>query len=239
LSIRGQEKNNELKDRRITIQMVDKPLVTVFARLIYKYDVAIGFEESMLDRDHDHYVFETNVPPHGQRVKFAGDKEFPSERSEFFEHLITVNYKDASLGNVLDDIVKQMKNYAWEINNGVVNIFPINGRNPKFEKLLNVRIREFAVPKGTEVGMIQQLILMELPEIRSFLSENNLFVDGARSTSMAFAERPLSEEIRFYDLTLKDLLNKITKSKRGGWILQNKKQKQAGDKNKDVIDILI
>lgn len=239
LNIRGQEKKVELKDKRVTIQMANKPLVTVFARLIYKYDVAIGLEESMLDRDHNHYNFETNVPPEDQKAKHAGDKEFPSGRSEFYEHLITVNFTNARLENVLDDIVKQMQNYDWEINNDVVNIFPIKGRDPTFKKLLDVRIREFAVWKGAEVGIIQQLILRELPEIRAFLAENNLHTDGWRTTSMAFTERPLPEEMRFSDLTLKELLNAITKSKRGGWILQKNKHNIKENKDKEFIDILI
>src|ERR687883_495587 len=64
-SVRGQEKKPGLKDKRITIKMNKKPLFDVFMRLIYDYDVAIGFEESTLDSEHDDYQFETNVPYDG------------------------------------------------------------------------------------------------------------------------------------------------------------------------------
>ena len=238
VSVLGQDKSTKLENKLVTIHMVNKPLVTVFARLIYKYDVAIGLEESMLDSDHNHYDFETNVPPEDQKAKFAGDKEFPSGRSEFYEHLITVNYKDARLEDVMDDIVKQMKNYDWEINNDVVNIFPVKGQDPKFKKLLDLRIREFAVWKGAEVGIIQPIIVLELREFRSFLAENNLYAESDRST-FAFIKRPLPEGMRFSNLTLKELLNAITKSKRGGWILRTGENKKPENKDKKFIDILI
>lgn len=41
-----------LKDRRITIRMESQPLGTVFRYLMEKYDIPIGFEQSVLDRDH-------------------------------------------------------------------------------------------------------------------------------------------------------------------------------------------
>jgi hypothetical protein len=238
LSVCGQGKGNELKDKKVTIQMANKPLYTVFGRLIYKYDIAIGFEESTLDKDHDHYHFETNVPTDEWKPDYLADKEVISGSPKFDKHLITVNYKDGRLEDVINAIVKQMQNYDWEINNDVVNIFPIRGRDPRFEKLLKLRIREFVVRSDAEVGIIQPLIVLGLPEFRSFLADNNLYAESDR-TAPAFIERPLPAGMKFSDLTFRELLNEITKSKRGGWILKTNKLKKPENKDKEFIDILI
>ncbi len=97
LVVSGQTKEVELKDKRITIQMTRKPLYTVFVRLFNKYDIAIGFEESILDRDHRHYAFETNVATGEWKAKYSSDKEIPPAVIPFNEHLITLDFKDARL----------------------------------------------------------------------------------------------------------------------------------------------
>lgn len=236
LGIHGQEKKVELKDKRITIQMVKKPLFDVFIRLIYRYDVAIGFEESTLDKDHNDYHFQTQIPTPDDQEKYYTDEGI--DYSDVKNHLITVNFKNAKLEDVLNAIVKQMQNYDWEINNGVVNIFPIKGRDPRFEKLLNLRIREFGVPKGSEVGLIQPLIVLNLPEFKAFLAENNLYAESDRDDPW-YIERPLPVEMKFSNLTFKELLNEITKSKRGGWILKTDKRKTTENRGKEVIALWI
>lgn len=238
LSVRGQEKNSELKDKRIAIQMADKPLLAVFGRLIYKYDIAIGFEESTLDRVHRDYQFETNIPTDKWKAQINVDGEFKGEHIPRPEgHLITVDFKDAPLKDVMNAIVGQMKNYDWEINNDVVNIFPVRGRDPKFVQLLDLKVREFALWKNAEVGFIQTFIFL-LPEFKTFLAKNNLRINSLRTFSLWFIERPLPEGMRFSGLTFRELLNAITRSKRGGWILETKK-KNVGSQDEEFIDILI
>src|SRR5690349_1534385 len=150
VSIHGQEKKSELKDKRITIQEAEKPLYYVFIKLMYVYDVPIGFEESTLDKDHNDYFFQTNVPPDEERSKYLNEPRL-GWNSLIKNHLITLNFKDARLEDVLNKIVEQMQNYDWEINNDVVNIFPTKGRDPRFQKLLNLTIRGFSISKGEKV----------------------------------------------------------------------------------------
>ena len=238
VSVRGQEKKAELKDQRVTVQMAQKPLFDVFMRLIYDYDVAIGFEESVLDSEHNDYHFETNIPydepitlmPDGRRRITTG------ARPNIKNHLITVDFRNARLEDVMDDIVKQMKNYDWEITNDVVNVFPIRGRDTRFVKLLDLRIREFIVSKDASVGLIQPQIILFLPEFKVFLAANDLHADAVK-TAPWYDDRPLPVGMKFSDLTFKELLNAITKSKRGGWILRKGKPNKI--KDKELIDILI
>jgi hypothetical protein len=232
----AQERQVKLKDKRITINMTQKPLFTVFTRLIEKYDIAIGFEESILDRDHRHYEFQTNVAIDKYKVEYQSDKEFSPPVPEFSQHLLTVNFKDAKLESVMDSIVRQMENYDWEISNEVINIFPIRGRDSRLKKLLDVRVRSFGVGIGAEVGSIQAQLMLFLPEFKIFLKENNLDFNAARNGS-AFNDRIIPDGMGFNDLSFKELLNVITKSKRGGWILQIKTQKDNPDK--EFVEILI
>ena len=114
------------------------PSTAVFgiARLINKYDIAIGFEESSLDRTHRRYYFETNIPTDELKAEYSGDKVMVGSMPPFSENLISVDFKDAKLSEVLDCIVKQMANYKWEINDQVVNITPVNGRDLRLKELL-------------------------------------------------------------------------------------------------------
>lgn len=238
LTVHGQEKIEEIKEKRITVEMTRKPLFDVFMRLIYDYDVAIGFEESSLDRDHDDYHFETNIPDKDQATstKDGRTKITFGGRPTIENHLISLNHENARLEDVINDIVKQMQNYDWEINDGVINIFPAKGRNPSFKRLLELRIREFVVWKGAEVGVIQPLIVLQLPELRKFLDDNNLLAASDRVAPW-FIDRPLSQEMRFTNLTVQELLNAITRSKRGGWILRHKKS--SNGHGKESIELLI
>lgn len=239
LTVHGQRKEIALNDRRITIRMERKPLQTVFARLIFKYDIAIGFEESILDRDHRRYDFETNIPLDDE---YSGDKELPLDRPQFFENLITVDFADARLADVMNSIVKQMHYYDWRTENGVVNIFPIRGRDPKLTKLLDLRVHAFAVGEGVEEGDIQARIMLFLPEFRAFLAENRLEEETGRRPLITEAgnalTRHLRKEMRFSNLTFKELLNAITKAKRGGWILRIKKLKSES-RDKEFVELLI
>jgi hypothetical protein len=236
LKANGQEKKCDLKEKRITIQMANRPLHDAFIRLMYVYDVPIGFEESTLDKDHDDYFFQTQVPPDDEKKVFVNE---PQRRWDLTikDHLISLDFKDARLEDVLDEIVKQMPNYDWIINVDVVNIFPIKGRDPKFEKLLAIKIRGFGVSKGEEVGMIQPMIVFHLPEFKAFLAENKLRAES--NLTMMFIVRPIPMELRFSNLSFKELLNGITRLKRGGWILRTDKRKTAVNKGKEVIEILI
>jgi hypothetical protein len=236
LCVNGQVKKIDLKDQRITIQMVEKPLFSVFARLMYKFDVPIGFEESGLDKNHNDYDFQTNVPPDEEKSHYA-DKILVSDIGpKVKDHLITINFVDARFEDVMNAIVKQMKNYDWKIHNDAVNIFPISVRDSKFEKLLDMKVCEFNLQKGTKVGFLQ-FVIYGLPEFKSYLLENNLTVGSERWFSLWFDERPLPSDMKFSNLTFRELLNEITRLKRGGWILR--KSKSSKIKDKEAIELLI
>ncbi len=135
-------------------------------------------------------------------------------------------------------MVKQMENYDWEINNDVVNIFPIRGRDQRLKKLLDLKVSDFAVGTGEKIESIQIKLMLFTPEFNTFFVENNLeAVCGRSATDTMGLDRILPDGMRFSNLTFKELLNAITKAKRGGWILRIKKQKDKPEK--EFVEIFI
>jgi len=79
--------------------------------------------------------------------------------------------------------------------------------------------------------------LFALPEFKSFSSENTIYANYSRVLYFGILERELATEIIFSNLSFRDLLNKITKVKRGGWILKNLKKQNSEEKEYIDLDI--
>jgi hypothetical protein len=246
--ISGQEKEPDLKDKRIAIKMENQPLGKVFEHLIVNYDIAIGFEESALDREHNDYEFETNLPYNNDKkiVSSDGNMKISVVKQRVFpvkQHWFTVNAENKRLEDVLNVIVGQMQNYKWEINDEVVNIFPVRGRDKKYEELLalniqsfNLEIENYNSKKGKPIFLIRTKIF-KLPEIQKFLGENRIFYNKGYRESLDNLDRRIPDILNFSNLSLRDLLNKITKIKRGGWIL--KKSDMYNSKDEESVEINI
>jgi hypothetical protein len=190
------------------------------------YDIPIGFEQSILDRDNSDYRFSVNPPGVAQYPleRVNGVLRIPA-RTDFEApfHPVTLNAENERLEDVLNKIVKQIENYKWEINDEVVNIYPIKGRDKRFEKLLDLRIKRFSFEKGEPVWRITSNI-KSLPEFSSFVMKHNLRFNGTRSGPEGAIQemygRKIDEGMDFSNLKFRDLLNKITKTKQGGWVLK-------------------
>lgn len=238
----GQKKEVALQDQRITIQMDKQPLGVVFKYLMETYDIQLGFEQSILDRDHSDYSFQTNLPSIGKKqmesidgsikLDIEVEREFLAEK-----HTITVNIKDGRLSDVLDKIVSQMANYKWEVNDGVVNIFPISDRDKRFIELLETKVENFSLANGKTVNDIT-LGILKLKEFGGWLRRNKLHFNPARTGSSILLNaqygRTLDSGMNFSNLSFRELLNKITKTKKGGWILKWRSVSENGEEHIDL-----
>lgn len=223
----GQETPTDLKDKRITVKAKDKPLSAVFYHLMAVYDVPIGMEGSTLDKGTSDFMFNPNLPYVGQEFS-RRDWQYKVDNN-----LLTIEFENARLETVLDEIVRQMKNYKWEINDEVVNIVPTKGRDARYEKLLAIKIGNFSFQKDFLVAQIRNDIL-DLPEVKKFLSENKLHSTKLRPYTGNVGRR-LPIEMKFSDLTFRELLNKIAKIKKGGWLLRD--NYLYGSEEKEYIEI--
>ena len=61
--------------------------------------------------------------------------------------------------------------------------------------------------------------ILNTPELIAFQRKQDFLVSSMRYMSPNLI-RAIPEEMKFSDITLKDLLNKITKIKRGGWAIR-------------------
>jgi hypothetical protein len=226
---------DEIRNKRITLHQTEQPLAYIFERLSYFYDVKIGFEKSMNDDDHDDYMFEI------YRMTFTWNPRKSEERCCGYvkyssgQHPITVNVENARLEDVMNDIVGQMKNYNWEINEGIINIYPKKGRNPVYENLLKLKIKDFKFESGRKIVLIWDDI-EKLPEIQEYLAENGLKLSKGGVVSNSHA-KTLDKEISFSDLSLKELLNKLAQINGCGWILQKEKKYKSKEKTHVRLDI--
>lgn len=232
MSVCGQDRSlSQLGQTRITMHEENEPLWSVLATLTVKYKIPIGLEESLLDRDHDEYELISNIPSlgvNGRDVVSSGTNRVES-------HFFTIDADNEKLEKVLDMIVAQMKNYDWEINDDVVNIYPIKGRDKRLSEFLDLRIKKFTLKERSYIFLIRTK-LFELPEVTGFLADNNLNFSDMRG-DLNFLERRIDAKFEFSNLTMRELLNRITKIKKGGWTL--KWSDVAGSKEKEFLEIEI
>lgn len=226
ITVFGRENEIELKDKRVTVRTEKLPVGMVLGYMMLTYGIPIGFEQSALDRNNSDYRFSANPPGVAQYklekvngvLKIAPQMNFKPPT-----YPITLNAESERLEDVLNEIVRQIENYNWEINDGVINIFPVKGRDNRFAKLLDLRIKRFTLEKGSPVRSITTTIKL-LPEFSAFMVKNNLRFNGARSGPAGALEeqygRKIDKRMDFSNLTFRDLLNKITKVKGGGWVLK-------------------
>jgi hypothetical protein len=216
--------NDNIANLRVSIEINDGSLGDVVDGLITNYNVVVGFEESILDRDHNDYDFLTTLSTNESALlRSNGSVAALVSFKQVFTakvHKLTVNFENEKLSTVLDSIVSQMGNYKWEINDGVVNIIPTKGRDKKFEDLLSLEIKSFYLGENASLARIRHQIKI-LPEVKKFVDENGLKTSGFRTGGIYGAsQRPVGYELKFSNLTLRQLLNKIAKTKGGGWILK-------------------
>ncbi len=228
---------------KVTVQFERQPLSIVFGYLMTKYEVPIGFEESILDQTHNDFDFETNLPLSAAKTLTTsnGDTDVivtARRNHPVSNHFITLNIVNGRLDEVFNSIVRQMGNYQWQIADGVVNIFPKKGRDPRYEALLKMKVAGFTLKSGETIGSISQK-LRSLPELKEFLTRNKLYFNPSRSgidfLLSAQLDRTVPSQIKCANITFLDLLNKITNVKKGGWMI--KKSDKYGTPTKEYIDI--
>lgn len=202
-----------MRDKLVTIECNRQPLQVALDQLMNVYDVPIGFVQSPKDYDHLDYNFNTETRYARSREEAQNDVVGVPYVTG---HFISVSYRNARLETVLDDVVGQMKNYKWDLEDGVVVIMPSDEIDPRIEVLLDTKIKSFKFPADGPIYQVRN-ILVTLPEVVTWLNKNELRFESG--TWVPFTKRKLPNEMNFADITFRRLLNTITKLKRGGWLI--------------------
>lgn len=216
---------SDVRQTRISLSLKRAKLCEVFGHLLQFHGIRIGLEGSTLDNDHVDWTFNTLLHP--ERVWKPGIR-FPCFVVKNEDRLFTIDVRDEPLEDLMDTIVSRMENYAWEVNEGVVNIYPIKGRDERFRRLLETRISKFSIAADARMHEIRKAIF-ELPEVKAFVKANALKAYAPSASTERGGWQKIGEPLEFADLTLKQLLNRITVKKGGGWIVRNSWSFVLGD----------
>lgn len=234
----AQSNSPDLRQLRISIVAEKQPLGIIFRELMQKYQIDIGFEQSSLDNGKWHFSFDTNMPAKATQRSRGNSEALLIETTiesgfKAGEYPISLQIRNGSIEDVFDAIVRQMDHYDWELRSGVVNIYPTRGRDPRFRELLDLRIKSFALSKGSTVEDII-VTLLALPEFQNFRKSHRISFFPVREGVTALIKeqygRTVEQSMDFRDIRFRDLLNRITKIKKGGWILRIRgKTREGGD----------
>jgi hypothetical protein len=122
-----------------------------------------------------------------------------------------LDFKKGSLSDLLNEFVARHDQYAWEIKDGVVNIFPKdNYRDALFKDLLATQIDSFAVKKNTSCLELAKS-LTATSAIRKVLAT---YGTSYRERSFSGAYIPQVGQnfaLDVSNMTLKSTLNKVIK----------------------------
>ncbi|MBK8811653.1 MAG: hypothetical protein IPN69_13085 [Acidobacteria bacterium] len=235
-TVAAQGQIKTIREKRVTIQMADSPLQCAIEWLVNEYDVAFGYEESTYDAKHDDFVFyhstwlQADWKKH--RLDTVSAKCFPRWPTK--GHDLTLNFADAKLEDVLDELVRQMGDYRWEINDEVVNIIPVKGREPIFAELLDLKIGKFKFDAGTDLKVFGGAFSFKVPEINDFFEKKNQIPSGDSTTSSSGES---TAGFDFSNIPFRELLNKITKVKRGCWSIRRDKYSTPVEQRERMIMI--
>lgn len=133
---------------------------------------------------------------------------------------ISLDLEGRPLREVLDAVVEQDRRYEWRLVDGVINVFPKEGRDEFLRDLLETRLSRFAIAKGTGLFDIRRQIA-ETPEVRAKLERAGVGSGGGGFVTNAdFAEAGPGFTLDASGLTLREILNKvIATSETKYWII--------------------
>lgn len=124
------------------------------------------------------------------------------------QYHLNIELENATLDNVLNEIVGQETGYKWELRDGVINVIPITSRDDFVEKLLNTEVRQFDQP--TKLGKFQiRDAIVELPEVVALLKAN-----GIKASHYGYSYNPSLNADKGIDLSIsgtdvRGVLNKV------------------------------
>jgi|SRR6266404_2662274 len=138
--------------------------------------------------------------PIGIEMSVNGD--YPVNRE------IELDFKDATLPEVLNSIVKQDPRYSWKTVDDVINFYPSVSQDALLRDLLETRIGEFSFANHESVYRLRYSVV-ELPEIRAKLSRAGVAPQIVAYTGIDFEKMYRDFSFTMSDVTLRKILNRL------------------------------
>ncbi len=120
-----------------------------------------------------------------------------------------VDFKRGTLSELLNQFVIQHNQYAWEIRDGVVNVFPKDDyRDALFHDLLETRIGRFAVKENTSCWTLVESLVATV-EIKKILKANGTSYRAPDFTGFYIPQAGQHFTLEIPNASLKSILNRI------------------------------
>ena len=128
---------------------------------------------------------------------------------EFVE--LRMDLKKATLAEVLDRFVAEHPEYQWEISDGVVNVFPKEGRrDPLLQQILNKQIAKFSVKEKTATWDVGTTLLAT-PELKPLITSYALTTPGWSFSGFFIPNVGRTFKLDLSNTTVRAILNNIVK----------------------------
>lgn len=120
-----------------------------------------------------------------------------------------LNFKGGTVAELLTQFVAQHEEYTWEMNDGVVNVFPKDKyRDPILQELLGVKIRNFSIRENTTCQALERT-LIETSEIRNLMSATGLIHAESNLTGFYIPQVGQHFRLQVSDTSVRSILNKV------------------------------
>jgi hypothetical protein len=119
------------------------------------------------------------------------------------------DFKKGTLSELLNQFVIQHNEYAWEIRDGVVNVFPKDDyRDALFHNLLEIRIGRFTVKENTSCWTLAETLL-STPEMKRVLEANGTTYRAPDFSGFYIPQAGRHFTLDVSNVTLRSILNRI------------------------------
>jgi len=123
---------------------------------------------------------------------------------------IVVRLESGTLKEVLDSVVSQNPLYTWDVEDGVVNVFPKGNREPFLKTLLETRVGKFSITPNTSRFTLR-VNLTGSPELKDVLDNFGVKADNQIFLSRDAASLGKDFSLELSDVTVKYILNRVIK----------------------------
>jgi len=160
----------------------------------------VRIEEETIEQLFSHFSFAYNIP---LGLEVAKGDDGPT--------LYKIDFKTGTLSDLLTQFVKKHEKYAWQIENGVVSVFPKEDyRDPVLREVLVTEINSFSVAPGTSTWTFGKRLL-DAPEIKRILKRYEMTYDAPYLGGFYIQQLGQQYSFTVSRMPLKAILDKVAK----------------------------
>jgi len=124
---------------------------------------------------------------------------------------LRMDFKQATLVEVLNQFVAEHSEYEWEISNGVVNVFPKEGRrDPILQQILSAEIGIFSIKEGSVTWEVEKALL-GTPQVAAVMDSYGLKAPNWNFSGFYLPNVGPNFKIDVSNMSVRSVLNNIVK----------------------------